>query len=55
MEGSFGTEKEHYNLQKIKAKTDPNEVLWVFFGVHMANAVRIARKKSEQQHAQKAA
>ena len=55
MEGSFGTEKEHYNLQKIKAKTEPNEVLWVFFGVHTANAVRIARKKSEQQHVQKAA
>lgn len=55
MEGSFGTEKEHYNLQKIKAKTKPNEVLWVFFGVHTANAVRIAQKKSNQQHVQKAA
>jgi hypothetical protein len=44
MEGSFGTEKEHYSLQKIKAKTELNEKLWIFFGVHTANAVRIAKK-----------
>lgn len=44
MEGSFGTEKEHYGLQKIKAKTDKTEILWIFFGVHTANAVRIAKR-----------
>jgi hypothetical protein len=44
MEGSFGTEKEHYGLQKIKARTEKNEVLWIFFGVHTANAVRIAKR-----------
>lgn len=44
MEGSFGTEKEHYGLQKIKARTKENEILWIFFGVHMANAVRIAKR-----------
>ena len=44
MEGSFGTEKEHYSLQKVKAKTKENEVLWIFFGVHTANAVRMAKK-----------
>jgi hypothetical protein len=44
MEGSFGTEKEHYGLQKIKAKTEKNEILWIFFGVHTANAVRIAKR-----------
>jgi len=44
MEGSFGTEKEHYGLQKIKARTDQNEILWIFFGVHTANAVRIAKR-----------
>ena len=43
MEGSFGTEKEHYGLKKIKAKTQLNEILWIFFGVHTANAVRIAK------------
>ena len=44
MEGSFGTEKEHYGLQKIKARTEVNEILWIFFGVHTANAVRIAKR-----------
>ncbi len=44
MEGSFGTEKEHYGLQRIKAKNKANEILWIFFGVHTANAVRIAKK-----------
>jgi len=44
MEGSFGTEKEHYGLQRIKARTELNEILWIFFGVHTANAVRIAKR-----------
>jgi hypothetical protein len=47
MEGSFGTEKEHYGLQRIKARTKQNEILWIFFGVHMANAVRIAKRLSQ--------
>lgn len=44
MEGSFGTEKQHYSLGKVKARTKPNEILWIFFGVHTANAVRIAKR-----------
>jgi len=40
MEGSFGTEKQHYSLDKIKARTELTEILWIFFGVHTANAVR---------------
>jgi len=55
MEGSFGTEKEHYSLQKIKAKTQGNEVLWIFFGVHTANAVRVAKKMQSRELQQKAA
>ena len=55
MEGSFGTEKEHYGLQRIKARTDKTEILWIFFGVHTANAVRIAKRlavsKAEHQAA----
>jgi hypothetical protein len=49
MEGSFGTEKEYYGLQKIKARTQKNEELWIFFGVHTANAIRIARKMAQAQ------
>jgi hypothetical protein len=44
MEGSFGTEKEYYGLKKIKARTELNEILWIFFGVHTANAARIAKR-----------
>jgi hypothetical protein len=47
MEGSFGTEKEYYGLQKIKARTQKNEELWIFFGVHTANAIRIAKKMAQ--------
>ncbi|MDP4223372.1 MAG: DDE transposase [Bacteroidota bacterium] len=46
MEGSFGTEKEHYGLQKIKARTKMNEILWIFFGVQTATAVKIAKRLS---------
>ena len=44
LEGSFGKEKEHYHLKKIKAKTKPNEILWIFFGIHTANALEIGRR-----------
>ncbi len=45
LEGSFGKDKEHYHLRKIKAKTEPNERLWIFFGVHVGNALEIGRRK----------
>ncbi len=45
LEGSFGKDKEHYHLRKIKAKTEPNEKLWIFFGVHVGNALEIGRRK----------
>ena len=44
MEGSFGTEKNHYTLSKVKARTEATEKLWIFFGIHTANAVRIAQR-----------
>lgn len=44
MEGSFGTHKTAYGLDKIKAKGEQREYLWVFFGVMMANAVKMAKK-----------
>ena len=55
MEGSFGTEKEYYGLQKIKARTEKNEELWIFFGVHTANAIRIAKKMAQSQKEKKVA
>jgi hypothetical protein len=48
MEGSFGTEKQHYGLEKVKARIEKNEILWIFFGVHTANAVRIAKRLAQE-------
>lgn len=45
LEGSFGTHKVHYGLQKIKARNEKTEKLWVFFGVMTANAVLMSRRK----------
>lgn len=44
LEGSFGKEKEHYHLKRIKARTRENEILWIFFGIHTANAVEIGNR-----------
>ena len=43
MEGSFGNEKNHYGLRKIKALSQETELVWLFFGVMTANAVRISK------------
>ena len=47
MEGAFGTQKNHYNLNRIKARTEKNEILWIFFGIHTANAVEISKRKKK--------
>jgi hypothetical protein len=54
MEGSFGTEKEHYGLKRIRARIQLNEMLWVFFGIHTANLVRLANRIRENQKAKAA-
>ena len=48
LEGSFGTEKQHYSLGRIKARTKKTEILWIFFGIHTANAVRMIPKMKDQ-------
>ena len=48
LEGSFGTEKQHYNLQKVKARTEETEILWIFFCIHTANAVQMAGKMKKK-------
>jgi hypothetical protein len=48
LEGSFGKEKEHYHLKKIKAKTKKTEILWIFFGIHTANCLEIGRRMQAQ-------
>jgi IS5 family transposase len=55
LEGSFGNEKNHYLLSKVKARTQHTETCWIFFGIHTANAVnigkRIAEKKASKSNA----
>ena len=41
MEGSFGTQKEHYDLRRVKARTKLTEILYIFFGIHTANVVQL--------------
>jgi hypothetical protein len=45
LEGSFGNEKNHYMLRKVKARTKETEIAWIFFGVHTANAVKISKAR----------
>ncbi len=49
MEGSFGTQKEHYGLKRINGRIKRTEILIIFFGIHTANVVQLARRieKSE--------
>ena len=34
MESSFGTQKELYDLRRVKARTKLTEILYIFFGTH---------------------
>ena len=47
MEGSFGTQKEHYSLRRVKARKKETEILYIFFGIHTANAVHMAQRLAE--------
>lgn len=56
LEGSFGNEKNHYLLRKVRAGTKETEIAWIFFGVHTANAVKVAKaREAERQRQKKAA
>ena len=48
MEGSFGTQKEHYGLRKIAARIKSTEIMLIFFDIHTANVVNLARRESVQ-------
>jgi hypothetical protein len=54
MEGSFGTQKEHYAMRRIKARKKETEILYIFFGIHTANAVRLAERLLEGREAEAA-
>ena len=49
LEGSFGTQKQHYSLSKIKARNRKTEILWIFFGIHTANSILMIDKIKNRQ------
>lgn len=55
LEGSFGNEKQHYLLDKIKARTQQTEIAWIFFGMLTSNAVKITKRRSKSTSLSKAA
>ena len=48
LEGSFGTQKLHYSLLKVRARKQKTEILWIFFGIHTANAVKMIEKMEKK-------
>ena len=48
MEGSFGPQKEHYDLRRVKARTKLPEILYIFFGIHTANVVQLADRIAQR-------
>lgn len=54
LEGSFGNEKCHYLLDKVKAKTQTTEIAWIFFGMLTANASIISNRITDTQKRKRA-
>ncbi len=44
LEGSFGTDKEHFLLKRNLARTKQTEILMIFFGIHTTNALKIGKR-----------
>ena len=44
LEGSFGNEKNHYELAKVNARNEYTEKCWIFFGILAANASIISQR-----------
>ncbi len=39
LEESFGKEKQHYYLNRIKALTKQSKIMWIFCGIHVGIAL----------------
>ena len=51
LEGSFGNEKNAYHLERVRARTQKNEILWIVFGIHTANAIQIGKRIAKKAQA----
>lgn len=47
LEGSFGNEKNHYLLNKLKARNQNTELVWIFFGMMTADASIITARMQQ--------
>ena len=45
MEGSFGNQKQHYNVGRIAARNSRSETLLLFFGIQCTNAAILAARQ----------
>ncbi|MEO8147913.1 MAG: hypothetical protein ABI723_09770 [Bacteroidia bacterium] len=50
MEGSFGNEKNHYLLQKSRARAEATDIAWIFFGMMSANVPSLPPAGKKQMH-----
>lgn len=48
LEGSFGNQKNHYGLGKVKARSQANETVWIYFGIFTANAMQVANQRQRR-------
>jgi IS5 family transposase len=55
LEGSFGNEKKHYLLDKVRAKTEATEITWIFFGMMTANASIISKRVASSEQLRRSA
>jgi hypothetical protein len=46
LEGSFGTDKEFFLLNKIRARTQQTETFGIFLGIHTSKALKIGNRMS---------
>jgi hypothetical protein len=44
LEGAFGNVKNHYLARANKARSQENEIIWIFFCVHAANASKMSKE-----------
>ena len=45
MEGSFGNQKQHYAVGRIKARNMFSETLLLFFRIHIANSAILSARQ----------
>lgn len=50
MKSSFRTQKEQYDIKRVKARTKRAKILDIFFGIHTVNMVQLADEVEQRAH-----